>query len=153
MKKSVKNKRGISPVIASVLMVLLVVVLAGMVFLWARGFISEQIEKFGAPIEQQCADISFEAVRIGNYLEVVNRGNVNIRSLDIKLIKGGTYEFHKFDFSVNAGTAVKEPVTLEMRDNTAPDEIVLYPALIGNVVGESSNKVFTCLDYGEILPV
>ena len=49
MKEGIK-KRGLSPVIASVLLILLVLVLASIIFLWARGFIGEQIEKFGEPI-------------------------------------------------------------------------------------------------------
>ena len=149
MKKRINNKRGISPVIASVLMILMVVVLSGMVFLWARGFISEQVEKFGKPIADQCASVKFTAVQVGNSLEVINRGNIDIRHLDIKLIKGGNSEFHKFEFNIDAGSAGSTAaVTLKMNNGDTPDEVILYPALIGNVVGETSNKIFTCLDSG-----
>ncbi|MCK4996814.1 hypothetical protein KAS08_00790 [Candidatus Pacearchaeota archaeon] len=149
MKIEVKNKRGISPVIASVLMILMVVVLSGMVFLWARGFISEQVEKFGKPIDEQCSAIRFNAVKVGNKLEIVNRGNIDIRHFDVKLIKGGNSEFHKFEFEVDVGgPGVIESFTQKMKDGSTPDKIILYPALIGNVVGETSNKVFTCLDVG-----
>ena len=141
-------KRGISPVVATVLMVLLVVFLAGMVFLWARGFVSEQIEKFGVSVEQQCANIEFSATKDVNSLEIVNRGNIDIFHFDIKLVKGGNSEFQRFNFNVDSGDGVKEYVTLKMEDNSDPDEIVIYPALLGSVVGKNSNKVFTCLDNG-----
>ena len=147
-----RSKRGVSPVVASVLMVLLVVFLAGMVFLWARGFISEQIEKFGTPVESQCASINFYPVKDsdsgGDYLEIVNRGNIDIFQFDIKLVQGGNSEFQRFNFNVGAGEGVKEYVTLKMGDGSVPDEIVIYPALLGSVVGKNSNKVFTCNDNG-----
>lgn len=148
MGKRVDDKRGISPVVASVLMVLMVVVLAAMIFLWARGFISEQIEKFGRPVEQQCGEIKFQATKEGNALEIVNLGNLDIRHIDIKMTKGGNSEVERFDFNIDSGEGVIEYVTLEMDDGNDPDEIVLYPALIGTVVGKDSNQVFTCMDAG-----
>ncbi len=151
MKKGVKNKHGLSPVIASVLMILLVLVLAVIIFLWARGFISEQIEKFGKPVEETCSSIDFRAERVGDKLEILNRGNVDIRHLDIKLFKGGNSEISKFDFSIDAGQAIEAFVELKMSNGEEPDKIIIYPALIGNIRGGSSNKVFTCMDAGVTL--
>jgi len=150
MKRSGK-KRGLSPVIASVLMILLVIVLASIIFLWARGFISEQIEKFGQPVGDLCESVDFMVERVGDDLEILNRGPVNIRHLDIKMFKGGDSEIKKFDFSIDAGAAIKKEATLVMGDGSSPDKIIVYPALIGNVRGRSSNKVFTCTDAGVTL--
>ena len=151
MRKVFFSKKGISPVVASVLMILLVVMLSGMVFLWARGFISEQIEKFGRPIEEQCGEVSFDVMKSDNFLEIVNRGNIDIFHFDIKLSKGGNSEFQRFDFRIDSGEGGREAVTLEMGDGTSPDEIIIYPALLGSVVGKKSNKIFTCLDHGVTL--
>jgi len=142
------GRRGLSPVIASVLMILLVLVLAALIFLWARGFIGEQIEKFGSPVEQMCEAVNFEVQKIGSSLEVVNRGDVNIYYLDIKMFKGGDSEVEKFDFQVDAGESVRGEVVLLMDKNVVPDKIVAYPVLIGNVKGGVSNKAFTCMDFG-----
>jgi len=150
MKKRASS-RGLSPVIASVLLILLVLVLAAMIFLWARGFIGEQVEKFGEPINQICESVDFEIEMVGNDLEVVNRGNVDIYYLSIKMIKGGDSEFKKFDFSVDAGESVRESVSLLMENNVVPDEVIVYPALIGNVKDSDSNLPFTCLDFGRTL--
>ena len=150
MKKS-DNKKGLSPVIASVLMILLVLVLAIIIFLWARGFIGEQVEKFGKPIGEVCSSVDFEAERVRNELEIVNRGNVDIRHLDIKLFKDGNSEIIKFDFQIDAGKSTKEILDLRMQDDSEPDKIIIYPALIGNVQGKASNKVFTCMDAGVTL--
>jgi flagellin-like protein len=145
------DKRGLSPVIASVLMIMLVLVLAAMIFLWARGFISEQLEKFGKPVEELCESVDFRVEKIGNELEILNRGNIDIWYLDVKMFKDGDSEISKFDFAVDAGKAVKKYVTLVMEDGSNPDETIVYPAILGNVKGGSSNKAFTCNDYGVTL--
>jgi len=150
MKKRV-DVRGLSPVIASVLLILMVLVLAVLIFLWARGFVSEQVEKFGKPIEQICSSVDFEVQKFGSSLEVVNRGNVDITHLDIKMFSGGDSEVEKFNFKVDGGASVREDVTLLMRGNVIPDKVIVYPALIGNVKGGSSNRVFTCMDAGKVL--
>lgn len=150
MKKRA-DSRGLSPVIASVLLILLVLVLATLIFLWARGFVTEQIEKFGQPIEQLCASVDFEAQRIGVDLEVVNRGDIDIRHFDIKMFKGGDSEVKKFEFQVDAGDSVRKEISLLMEGGVVPDEIIIYPALIGNAKGGGSNKVFTCMDTGKTI--
>jgi len=150
MEKGSK-KRGLSPVIASVLMIMLVLVLAAMIFLWARGFISEQIEKFGKPVDDLCASIDFRVEKIGNELEIFNRGNVDIWHLDVKMFKDGDSEISKFDVAVNAGSAVREAITLVMDDGSEPDETIVYPAILGSVRGKKANKAFTCNDVGVTL--
>ena len=148
------QKRGLSPVIATVLLIMLVLFLAIIIFLWARGFISEQIEKFGRPIEEQCKLVDFDVAVVsgdtGLYaLEIFNHGNIDIFRLEIKKTKGGNSEVTKFKFNVPSGEPVKQDVSLMMSDNKAPDSITIYPALIGNVRGKDSNKVFTCVELGK----
>jgi len=89
--------------------------------------------------------------KFGSSLEVVNRGDVNIAHLDIKMFKGGDSEIGKFNFKIDAGDSVRKDVTLLMKDNVMPEKIIVYPALIGSVKGGSSNKVFTCMDAGRTL--
>ena len=152
MKRS--GKKGLSPVIASVLMIMLVLVLAAMIFLWARGFISEQIEKFGKPVSEACAAVNFDVVKVGDNLEVINRGNVGIRSLDIKMFKNGNSEIANFEFGgseIGPGDAISEPIILLMEDKTAPDSVIAYPLLLGSVRGKSTNKPFTCTDAGKTI--
>ena len=152
MKKGVFGRRGLSPVIASVLMILLVIVLAGIIFFWARGFISEQIEKFGKPVEEYCSSVSFVAERVGGEgLEILNDGDVDIFHFDVKMTKGGESKVSRFDFRADAGKTISKSVTFEMEDGSKPDEIIVYPALIGNVRGQELNKPFTCLENGVVL--
>lgn len=146
------DRRCLSPVIASVFMILMVIVLASIVFLWARGFVGEQIEKFGEPIENYCGRVSFDAVLYNDNLEVKNSGNVDIRSFNIKKTRGGDTEFENFPFPVDAGKAEVSFIgSLEMDDGKRAEEKIVYPVLVGKVRGESRNSVFTCLDSGVTL--
>tara|TARA_Y100000310_G_C20600636_1_gene772828 strand:- start:290 stop:772 length:483 start_codon:yes stop_codon:yes gene_type:complete len=153
----IEEKRGLSPVIASVLLILLVLVLAALIFLWARGFISEQIEKFGKPIEELCEDVSFEAEIVESpgirELAITNRGNVDIYHLNIKKIKGGNSEFLRFDYSIDSGESIQEKVSLQMEqiDLGDPEKIIIYPVLIGSIQGKGSNSAFTCIDHDKIV--
>ena len=143
-----EKKRGVSPVIASMLMILLVLVLAIIIFLWARGFIGEHIEKFGKPIESSCAAINFEVARYDNELEILNRGNIDIRNFNVKRIRGGNSEVSLLALSADAGASVRGFINLEMSDGEMPEDIIVYPVLIGSVRGESKNSIFTCNDAG-----
>lgn len=145
------GRKGLAPVIASMLMILLVLVLAAIIFLWAKGFVGEHIEKFGSPIEESCASARFDVARFDNELEVRNTGNVDIRHLEIKKFKGGDSEARRFDFQVDAGDAVMGYIDFDMSDGEVPDKIVVYPALIGRVQGTDSNNVFTCMESGVTL--
>jgi len=147
------GSRGLSPVIASVLMIMLVLVLAAMIFLWARGFISEQIEKFGQPIEDACSNVDFSVAKYGeNKLEIRNRGNVDIWYLDVKVFdEDGNSEIRKFDVRVDAGNTTMVPISLYMDSGEPIDKIIVYPALIGNIRSRDARAAFTCMDAGVTL--
>lgn len=145
------DRRGLSPIVASSLMILLVLVLAVIVFLWARGFLGEQVEKFGRPIEEYCSEVNFEATRDGSTLELLNNGDVNIRHFDVKKFDGGSSEVSRLDFQLDSGDSKSEYITIEMSDGSDPDRVVIYPALIGSIRGGGSNSVFTCMDSGVAL--
>jgi|TARA_B100002003_G_scaffold216116_1_gene215436 flagellin-like protein len=145
-----KSNRGVSPVIASVLLILLVLVLASLVFLWGKGFISEQVEKFGEPIEAICEQVAFDVelyqdIPGQDTLEVVNLGDVDINSLEIKKIRGGIAEISNFEFAVNARGSTKGAFHLNMDDDSEPEEILVTPILMGTAVGKASNRPFACV--------
>ncbi len=60
------KKRGVSPVIATVLLIMIVVVLALIILLWSRGFVKEAItKKIGdseKTIEQYCGEVALEPI-------------------------------------------------------------------------------------------
>jgi len=152
LKRFYFKKRGLSPVIATVLLIMLALALVVIVFLWISGFISEQLEKQGKPIDQMCKEINFHVENeydkmsaILN-LQVVNRGNVNIYGLDVKFIENkGSSMMKSFKLNVPVGESSDIqaiPVAVDVK------EVVLYPMILGSVRGKGVNKPTSCLDKG-----
>jgi flagellin-like protein len=143
------SKKGLSPVIATILLIFLVLILAAIIFLWARGFFSEQLEKNGQAIENQCRDIKFKAekglIATGNLLtiELSNTGDINMYGISIKEIKGGDEEAHLFVVNLGAGETTSLEFNLESADS---ERVVVYPVLLGNVVNSNDNKEYTCVE-------
>jgi flagellin-like protein len=80
------KRKGLSPVVATVLLISIAVVLAVIVLFWARGFISEKIQKSDEPVENSCESLVFgaEIDSNDNELVVINRGNVPIYGISVK---------------------------------------------------------------------
>ncbi|MDO8516668.1 MAG: hypothetical protein Q7S33_00940 [Nanoarchaeota archaeon] len=156
----VKNKRvdkkALSPVIATILLVMLVLVLAIIIFLWARGFISEQVEKKGQPIESACGQVDFTAKKVEGNVEIRNNGNVPFIKIAAKYFdKYGSSTIYEFKDTtgvypkVLAGGSASIPLSWAAGDHTSATEIIIYPILIGNVKGEALNKKeYTCIEQG-----
>ncbi len=88
------NKRGLSPVITTVLLIVLAIALAIIILLWARTWLKEAVTKDDRPIADVCMDVSFEASPVdhGAALDeiiVSNTGNVNIYSFSVEATKPG----------------------------------------------------------------
>jgi len=156
MKRGLKraSKKALSPVIASVLLIALVLVLASIIFLWARGFVSEQIEKFGKPIETLCEEVEFDAEFApgagGGNLDVVNRGNIRIYGFDIKEIEGGNSKIESFNLNVEPGDSLpSQAISL----GYGTEKIIIYPRLLGNVKGKKLNRAVTCIEKGKTINI
>jgi flagellin-like protein len=153
-----QKKKGLSPVIASVLLILLVVALAIIVFLWSRGFLFEQIEKFGKPVKELCKATEFNVVLVSglgsnSVLEFVNIGDVNINSFQLKLTKEGNSEVEIFKMITHPKQAQQKEIDLKMNDGSLPEKIEFFPVLMGNVQGKNINKYYVCLEKGKVLKI
>lgn len=151
------KKKGLSPVIATVLLISLVVVLALLVFLWARAFLGEQIEKFhggeNKPIERVCENVDFsvELVYVSEIvtsIEIVNRGNIPINSFDVKLEKGGNSIIENFPFKVGVGGSYSGPFSLATLEIENPEKLIFYPSLVGKIRDKNKNQPHSCIDNG-----
>jgi len=139
------KKKGVSPVVATVLLVAIAVVLAAIVFLWAKGFLAEKAQKFDEPIERSCTRVSFESEAIvsGNNLEigVVNRGNVPIYGMEIREKKiGSIRNVGVFETTISSGDTAR--FSAEVGNIVAGDNIILVPMILGEIGGVK--KSFTC---------
>ena len=140
-----KEERGLSPVIATVLLITIVVVIALIVFLWIRGMTQEAITKFdGQNIQLVCEDVSFHASYSGDSLDITNLGNVPIFGMNVKEIGEGSYTTKNLreeslawpETGLNQGGVFSDTMYF------TGEEIVLIPVLIGE--SDSGRKTYVC---------
>lgn len=140
------KKRGVSPVIATVLLIAIVIVLAIIIFLWARGFITEvitkEVSKERVSADQACGEVSLSVRYIGTELQVTNRGNVPVYRLEIKGRKEGSVEVIKKDVKGEdiGGVSVGDSSIIDVDDYA---EIEVVPVILGETK-EGSKKAYTC---------
>lgn len=158
MKKRVlKNRhsesiKGVSPIIATVLLIAIVIVIGLILFLWFREMTEETITKFGGTnVKLVCGDVNFEASYSNGVLSLLNSGNVPIFGIKVKLFKEGSHETKDLrdlsenwpDLGLNQGGTFSGEISLEEEVN----KIILIPVLIGN--SEKGEKTFVCEEqYG-----
>ena len=86
-----RNNKGLSPVIATVLLVAMVVVMGAIVFVWFKGFVGESTLKFNKNIALACNDVQFTASYTQGVLSITNTGNVPIYDFMINVGSSGGY--------------------------------------------------------------
>lgn len=133
------NKKGISPVIATVLLVSIVIVLALIIFLWATKFIQEAIEKQGKPADQACGEVDLSASVAAGQLYLTNNGNIPIFKIEKLEKTGGRVDKETVQVDLNIGQT-KSDINI----NPAADEIRIIPIILGET--ESGNQEYTCKD-------
>ena len=146
--KKKRGKRGIAPIVATVLLISLTIILAAIISLWVWKFIFEQIEKFGGSAEEACNQISFDAgLSPGGtaqtyILSITNNGKVPINEIDRKDISGGKSAVTRMAIMLGSGESKDFEISLE------PDveSITLIPVLLGTVKGTSNRKSFKCAE-------
>ena len=157
------NNKAISPLIATVLLIGITLASFALIVVWTRGFISERIEKFGENMDVVCGRIDYSAyvapIEGGSDPSIVtlvidNKGNDNINSINVKLVKGGKSVVRTLMQKAGAPITGKKPGEINVDiDDFFPgeyltlddiNEIEITPVLKG--IGESSKKAkaFVC---------
>jgi flagellin-like protein len=144
MKMGVK---GLSPVIATVLLVTMTIVIALIVFLWVKGMTQEAITKFGDKnIQLVCGEVSFEASYTQDTgLYITNPGNVPIFGMNVKVVGDGSHSTLDLrEKSANwPKTGLNQGGTFSDDSLTfSGNQIVLIPVLIGE--SASGRKTYVC---------
>lgn len=136
------KKKGLSPVIATVLLIAIVIVIGLIVFLWFRGITEEAITKFeGTNVKLVCEDVALEASYSGGYIYLANTGNVPIYKLKARITAEGSYstEFLETNWPE---TGLNQGGTYSGLIITEGDEMLLIPVLIGKT--STGEKAYTC---------
>ncbi len=92
--KKIFGKKGISPLIATVLLIGFVVMAGSIVIFWSRGFIQEKAAKEGALAQKQleCENIIIDiksVERPTRSIVLENKGNKHIDGFILRVVEGG----------------------------------------------------------------
>lgn len=155
MKKGVYKKRALSPVVATVLLVAMVIVIGLIVFLWFRSLTQEAITKnIGGSetnVQLVCDDVYFEAsyTTSSDELSIRNSGNIPIYNFKVKVSGDGSFSTSDLkdlseDWSNLYKTGLNQGMSFsdEILFPSGTSEIVLIPVLIGN--SEGTKKTYVC---------
>ncbi len=138
-RKTLKSgERGVSPVVATILLIAIVIVIALIVFLWLRGLTKESVQKFNKNVELACADVSFSAdyFATDQVISLSNDGNVPIKNFFVKKIGAGNTDSVKLSevdptfVGLPAGQA-KDAAFPSIRTN-GYDTLKIVPVLLAN---------------------
>ena len=152
------NKKAVSPVIATVLLIVMVIVIGLIIFLWFRSFIPEQKVKFGRNIELACADVAFQSGYDSSTgtLTISNTGTIPIYSINLKITKGRGHTTTSIT-ELDSGwplLGLRQGILYNSIDLSSefdsPDEILIIPILAGTSEGEDPTHVCN-EEYGQEL--
>lgn len=136
------EKRGLSPVIATVLLISMAVVLAGIIFVWARSFVGEVVQKNGEPVENSCDDILFDAEAYGGEIHLINRGTVPLYGVKIFSEGGGSIEEEDtLDSTISSGETATLPLSIT-------GNLVVVPVILGEGSSGKTGTYACGEDYG-----
>ncbi len=147
------EKKAISPVIATVLLVALVIVIGVIIMMWFQGTVEESITKFGGKnIKLVCGDVEFEASYSSESekLQISNIGNVPIYSMQMQIDKG--YEIKAAILSETEGWPEEglnqgsiATIDLSTYSLSSGDRVLLTPILLGT--SDKGRKTYNCGEY------
>lgn len=128
------NKKGISPLVATVLLVGFTLALAIVVWMWAGGFLEERAQKAGkiANAEISCiTDVGFsviESCKSNNKLTITveNRKSEPLNGFTLRIEDGDNFEVKSITQQIN-NLEVKK---LSVETNINPQSFVLVPQII-----------------------
>ena len=147
-----KEKKGVSPVIATVLLVGIVIVLGVIIFLWFNSLRGEAITKFdGQNVETLCKNVDMNVRYENGYLYIENAGEVPIFRLNLLLedSSGNTETKSVSDIDVNwptyglnSGARYSSNNDLSA-DFSGYDSVIAIPVLRG-VNEEGKQRNYEC---------
>lgn len=131
------NKKSVSPVIATVLLISIVVVVSLLIFIWASNFFGEVGKKLGKSAEQVCGEINLDAGTEGTVLSVINNGNVPIYSIDVAKTGSGSIVVQNLE-KIGLGQGDAQ----EFEIGSGYDEIELTPIILVQV--KNGQEPYSC---------
>lgn len=141
------NKKAVSVVIATLLLVLIVIIMAGLIFMFMNQITGKIIMLEGKNIQTVCSDVMFDADYVDKIVYISNDGNVLIYRMEMIVYDdAGHYTKDLIDEQesgwpengLNIGGAVSQKIDI----NNNVEKIVLVPILQGETDGKK--ELYNC---------
>jgi flagellin-like protein len=143
--KLIFDKKAISPVITTVLMIVLVVILASIIFIWAKGFIKEQISKTvgeeSRPIDEACSAVNLEASVSAEGVAISNTGNIPVKKIGVRI----SGKITPMDANLAPGSSI------DLALSSTSGEVILIPILLGKGTKDAIKEYYCPKQYWKSL--
>jgi flagellin-like protein len=144
------QKKALSPIITTILLVLIAIILAVIIFVWAVAFRGEQITKFyggeAKDIRLSCDSVLFSAELSGSSISIVNTGDVPIYRFDIQTqgnVNSEIIPVTTESSRVNPGQAA----TIAAPNTQGVNELHIIPIFLGTDK-DGKEKEASCISSG-----
>lgn len=151
-----EGKKAVSPIVSTVLLIMIVIVLASIIFVWSKGFIKEAYTKQVGGQTQDVNQICSSGLDLAPFVNpdgsfgFTNNGNVPIYGFNLKLISSGTgtstIGTYFANTSVNPSKTVIVPSNIYNYNLYSQIEII--PIILGTTSG--GNQPYTCSETNAI---
>jgi flagellin-like protein len=150
-------KKAVSPIITTVLLILVAIILAIIILVWARGFIAEKVSKFipeqqeDRPISEACTSPSLSlsvAINGDNELSLINQGDIPVYKIGVRVTaSGGESTIVEYDATgLNPGQSKSIATPTQ---HLTGNKIAIVPILIGK--SEKKGTVeYNCKNWAEV---
>lgn len=146
------RKKGLSPIISTVLLIVIVIIIAIIILSWYLSFKKEQVLKFSGGGEKSIDDVCMDVVIEPYHNEdgsfgFSNTGNIPIYAVNLRLSKNdGSVVVKRIDGQVDIGLST----IFDGYNYNDYDEVKIIPILYGKTVS-GSVKEYTCPETTGVL--
>ena len=137
------EKRGVSPVITTLILILVAIILAIIVLLWARSWIAEKTLKFDEPIERSCDRLNYQVSLKGNNVSITNLGDVPIYRIGLRQA-GGFERTITYSDPIKLSQGLSKIVEFKGLKGSSWE---LIPVLLGKTEKSDVLKEYSCNTY------
>lgn len=146
----IKSKKGLSPVIATSLLIAIALVLALIIFIWAKSFVGEVLQKNNEPIENSCGQVDFEADVSSSSVSLQNNGNVPLYGVELKTIGLGSVS-GKNVLQRTLGNGEDTSIAVTSITLNSGDQVQVIPIIIGE--SGSGKRQYSCINNAKTITV
>jgi flagellin-like protein len=150
LSKNILNKKGLSPIVTTMLLVALTIAIIVIIFFWFRSMVEEGVLKLDKNIELSCEDVVIGASYSSGILSITNDGNINVFSVDVKIADGGSHTTKRIDALIGGenwpevglpnGGIFSGDFSEDIEDG---ETVTLFPILMGST-SSGTRKTYVC---------